>query len=35
MLRRHKEAGSVQNWNDRRTDLYQVNYIEDGEQFQV
>ena len=31
MLRRHKEAGSVQNWNDRRTDLYRVKYNEDGE----
>ena len=29
-LRRHKEAGSVQNWNDRRTDLYRVVYQEDG-----
>ena len=31
MLRRHKEAGSVQNWNDRRTDLYYVGYQEDGQ----
>lgn len=29
-LRRHKEAGSVQNWVDRRTDLYKVVYVEDG-----
>lgn len=29
-LRRHKEAGSVQNWNDRRRDLYKVVYQEDG-----
>lgn len=29
-LRRHREAGSVQNWNDRRTDLYRVVYKEDG-----
>lgn len=29
-LRRHRESGSVQNWNDRRRDLYQVAYIEDG-----
>jgi len=28
--RRHKLAGSVQNWNDRRTDLYKVVYLEDG-----
>ncbi|MEZ6127059.1 MAG: bifunctional GNAT family N-acetyltransferase/carbon-nitrogen hydrolase family protein, partial [Planctomycetaceae bacterium] len=31
-LRRHKEAGTVQNWNDRRLDLYQVTYMEDGQQ---
>lgn len=28
--RRHKLGGSVQNWNDRRTDLYKVVYTEDG-----
>lgn len=28
--RRHKLAGSVQNWNDRRGDLYKVVYKEDG-----
>ena len=27
-LRRHREAGSVQNWNDRRRDLYKVVYTE-------
>ena len=26
LLRRHREAGSVQNWNDRRRDLYKVVY---------
>lgn len=26
LLRRHRERGSVQNWNDRRTDLYTVRY---------
>ncbi|MBK7642155.1 MAG: GNAT family N-acetyltransferase [Planctomycetes bacterium] len=26
MLRRHKQGGSVQNWNDRRTDLYKISY---------
>ena len=32
LLRRHREGGSVQNWNDRRTDLYHVSYRdEDGE----
>lgn len=29
-LRRHREAGSVQNWNDRRRDTYRVVYDEDG-----
>jgi predicted amidohydrolase/ribosomal protein S18 acetylase RimI-like enzyme len=29
-LRRHKESGSVQNWNDRRLELYQVVYDEHG-----
>ena len=33
--RRHKLAGSVQNWNDRRNDLYRVVYQEDGERFEV
>jgi len=28
-LRRHRESGSVQNWNDRRTDLYRVVYREE------
>ncbi len=30
LLRRHREAGDVQNWNDRRTDLYKVAFMEDG-----
>ncbi|MEZ5944133.1 MAG: GNAT family N-acetyltransferase [Planctomycetaceae bacterium] len=34
-LRRHKEGGSVQNWNDRRRDLYKVVYLEDGETHEV
>lgn len=34
-LRRHREAGSVQNWNDRRRDLYKVVYQEDGEEYSV
>lgn len=33
--RRHKLAGSVQNWNDRRNDLYRVVYHENGEEFSV
>ncbi len=28
-LRRHRESGTVQNWNDRRRDLYSVVYKED------
>ena len=34
-LRRHRESGSVQNWNDRRRDLYRVVYNEDGKSFEV
>ncbi len=34
-LRRHKTSGSVQNWNDRRTDLYRVKYLEDGHTYEV
>ncbi len=29
-LRRHRESGGIQNWNDRRKDLYQVRYHEDN-----
>ncbi len=35
LLRRHREMGSVQNWNDRRRDLYRVVYEENGESFDV
>ncbi|TWT94007.1 bifunctional GNAT family N-acetyltransferase/carbon-nitrogen hydrolase family protein [Stieleria varia] len=35
LLRRHREQGTVQNWNDRRTDLYQVRYQQDGVQEDV
>ncbi len=28
MLRRHRQQGTVQNWNDRRTDLYHVGFQE-------
>lgn len=35
LLRRHKESGNVQNWNDRRRDLYKVVYQEDGETREV
>ncbi|MFG0288481.1 MAG: GNAT family N-acetyltransferase [Rhodopirellula sp. JB044] len=34
-LRRHREQGSVQNWNDRKRDLYKVVYVEDGKTFEV
>lgn len=34
-LRRHRESGSVQNWNDRRIDLYRVAYREEGEEREV
>jgi predicted amidohydrolase len=26
LLRRHKQSGSVLNWHDRRTDLYEVRF---------
>src|SRR5690606_38527024 len=26
LVRRHRMTGTTQNWNDRRTDLYQVRY---------
>ncbi|WP_417387749.1 GNAT family N-acetyltransferase [Gimesia sp.] len=35
LLRRHRESGSVQNWNDRRTELYRVVYQEDGNSFEI
>ncbi|HEX6883703.1 MAG TPA: GNAT family N-acetyltransferase [Planctomycetota bacterium] len=28
MLRRHKQAGTVQNWNDRRKDIYRLHYFD-------
>lgn len=34
-LRRHRESGNVQNWNDRRRDLYRVVYQEDGRSMEV
>lgn len=34
-LRRHKAAGSVQNWNDRRRDLYRVVYQEGDRRIDV
>jgi predicted amidohydrolase/GNAT superfamily N-acetyltransferase len=35
LLRYHREEGSVQNWNDRRRDLYRVAYIEQGESLEA
>ncbi len=35
LLRHHRESGSVQNWNDRRRDLYKVVYKENGESREV
>jgi predicted amidohydrolase/GNAT superfamily N-acetyltransferase len=35
LLRRHKMRGDVQNWNDRRRDLYKVVFNEDGKSHEV
>lgn len=35
LLRRNREQGSVQTWNDRRTDLYKVVYNEDGKTAEI
>lgn len=35
VLRRHRESGGVQNWNDRRLDLYRIRYNEDGHQLEI
>ena len=32
LLRRHRETGTVQNWNDRRTDFYSLRYSEGEKQ---
>ncbi|GAA5505664.1 GNAT family N-acetyltransferase [Novipirellula caenicola] len=34
-LRRHRETGSVQNWNDRQRGLYKVVYEQDGTSHEV
>jgi predicted amidohydrolase len=34
-LRRHRASGNVQNWNDRRTDLYRVTYREGDKTHEV
>ena len=35
LLRSHRDGGSVQNWNDRRLDLYKVTYEENGQRFEI
>jgi predicted amidohydrolase len=35
LLRRHKKQGDVQNWNDRRRDMYKVVYREDENTFEI
>jgi len=35
LLRHHRETGSVQNWKDRRRDLYRLSYSEDGNEKEV
>jgi predicted amidohydrolase/ribosomal protein S18 acetylase RimI-like enzyme len=35
LLRRHRYTGTTQNWNDRRRELYQLRYQEDGETREV
>lgn len=31
LLKKHRQSGSVLNWQDRRTDLFEVRYLKDGE----
>jgi predicted amidohydrolase/GNAT superfamily N-acetyltransferase len=33
LLKRHRQSGTVQNWNDRRLDLYSVTYQEGNESY--
>ena len=28
LLKKHRQSGSVLNWQDRRTDLYEVRYLQ-------
>ncbi len=35
LLKRNRELGSVQTWTDRRTDLYQVVYDDNGQQLSI
>ncbi len=34
-LRRHRYTGSVQNWKDRRTDLYRIEYGDEHERHTI
>jgi predicted amidohydrolase len=34
-LKRHRATGTVQNWNDRRRDIYKVVYREDGRSTEI
>jgi predicted amidohydrolase len=31
LLKKHRQSGSVLNWRDRRTDLYDVRYLQEPE----
>lgn len=35
LLRRHRYRGTTNNWNDRRKDMYEIRYTEDGKQKSV
>ncbi len=35
LLRRHRYRGTTQNWRDRRRDLYQVRYKENGQSLEI
>lgn len=35
LLRRHRYRGTTNNWNDRRKDMYEIRYSEDGKQKSV
>ncbi|MCA9221651.1 MAG: carbon-nitrogen hydrolase family protein, partial [Planctomycetales bacterium] len=35
LLTRHRKSGTVQNWNDRRRDMYRVVYDEDGQRHEI
>jgi predicted amidohydrolase len=35
ILRRVRYSGTVQNWTDRRSDLYHIRYMQDGESHEI